>query len=335
MDQKPEKCNICGASNWKNVYEDVPGFGIDRAFTIHRCTECGTTATANPLRGKDLKDYYDTQAVAFNGKGDDELVDSYLKNREDYWYKLGYYDRLAEIRRVAPNAKTILDIGCAAGFFLDCCREHGYETYGLEISSWGYGIATGKLKLTVLKKHISELKKGEIPAIDVVTMYDILEHTENPRSDLSEIKGVMKDGGTIIINLPNLDSFISKVTGAQWNKLIPPNHTYFFTQPTLRKLVEGVGFSFVYAKTNNGTAREFAAELGTSIWRLLGVVFPPAAKAYASKDLPFSKNRSLLVAAVKVTKTVFGYLGFLVVPVMPILTLLKKGEGLHLVAEKK
>lgn len=316
------------------MYEAVPGFGIDRQFSIHRCTVCGTTATAMPLRGKELTAYYDTQAVAFNGRGDDELVDAYLRNREDYWYRLGYYDRLAEIRQVAPGAKTILDIGCAAGFFLDCCREHGYDVYGLEISSWGHGIATNRLKLSVLKKHVSQLKKGEIPPIDVVTMYDILEHTEDPQADLKDIRKVMRGGGTLIVNLPNMDSFMAKVTGPQWNKLIPPNHTFFFTQQTLRNLVEKVGFSFLYAKTNNGTAKEFAAELGASFWRLVGKVFPPAARAYARKDVPFSQEKSLLVALVKATKTVCGYLGFLVLPLMPILTLLKRGEGLHLVARK-
>lgn len=335
MERKTEKCKVCGSWSWTDVYTDVPGFGIDRKFTIHRCAGCGTVATSHPLRDRELSRYYDSQAVAFNGKGDDKLVESYLRNREDYWYRLGYYNRLAEIRRVFPKAKTILDIGCAAGFFLDFLREHGYETYGLEVSAWGHGIATKKLHLNVKKAHVSELKEGELPPIDVVTMYDVLEHTEDPRADLVVIKDLMEYDGKIIINLPNIDSFISRVTGSQWNKLIPPNHTFFFTAKTLRHLVEDVGFDFVSASTNNGTSSELAAELGASFWRLLGFIFPPLAQAYTCKDLPFREHKGVLVAMVKLTKKICSYLGFLVVPIMPFLTLFKKGEGLHLIAEKE
>ncbi len=335
MKRKIEKCKVCGSWSWTDVYPEVLGFRIDRKFAIHRCADCRTVATSHPLTGKELASYYDSQPVASNGKSEDEWVEDYLRNREDYWYKLGYYNRLAEIRRIFPKAKKILDIGCDAGFFLDFLREHGYETFGLEVSERCHAIATKKLKLNVKKAQVSELAKGELPPIDVVTMYDVLEHTEDPRSDLVAIKEIMEYDGKIIINLPNLDSFISRVTGAQWNKLIPPSHTFFFTAKTLRHLVEEVDYDFVSVSTNNGTASELASELGTSLWRLLGFIFTPIADAYACKDLPFGEHKSILVAMVKLTKKLCGYLGFLVVPLMPFLTLFKKGEGLHLIAEKE
>ncbi len=327
-------CRICGSENIKTIYKDVAGYKMDRTFDLVQCQDCDIIFTDPFLSEQEMKEHYDSEAIAFNGTGGDDLIAEYKRNKPDYWRNLGYYKRLDEITRLHPGAKSMLDIGTGAGIFPDLCRNSGMDAYGLELSQWGHKAATKDLGLNVVQATINDLKPGDLPKVDVVTMYDVLEHGVNPSADLAAVHKQLNKNGLLVVNLPNFESFVSRQAGKEWSKLIPPNHTYHFNRASLTKLLEKNGFEVVEATTNNGSPDEFAMEVALAAVGRLGVLVPSLKRAYLERSIPYHMNKNLSTMAIKTVRKVSRHSGFLVTPLLPILNRLKHGEGLHIVARK-
>lgn len=74
----------------------------------------------------------------------------------------------------------ILDCGCATGFFLDIAKKNGFDSYGIEISDIPFSIANKKHPNKIYKKHLEELDLDK-NSFDIISMFDFLEHTKNPK----------------------------------------------------------------------------------------------------------------------------------------------------------
>ena len=100
-----------------------------------------------------------------------------------------YNDRLDSIKRHRGSGR-LLDIGCNYGIFLRLAREAGYEVCGIDISRPAVKYAREKLKLEVLHTTI---KQARFPtgSFDIITMFGVLEHLNDPLGDLKEIYRVL------------------------------------------------------------------------------------------------------------------------------------------------
>jgi 2-polyprenyl-3-methyl-5-hydroxy-6-metoxy-1,4-benzoquinol methylase len=88
--------------------------------------------------------------------------------------------RLNKIRRLLGlGSGHLLDIGCGPGFFLDVARAHGWQVSGVEISTSAAEYARHAVGLPVVTGSIESvaLPRG---SVDMVTMWDVLEHVPDP-----------------------------------------------------------------------------------------------------------------------------------------------------------
>lgn len=327
-------CNICSATKKEYVYRKVKGYDTATRYDLVRCKSCQTTQTYPIPTKKQLADYYGEQSIAYNGTGGDVFVRNYVDGKRDYWKKLKLQKRINEIKQYAPDAKNVLDVGCGAGIFIDYLRSKGYKVQGIELSEWGYAIASKELRLKVHNKQLMEagLKRG---SLDVVTMYDLLEHTINPQNELKHIHSLLKDHGVLVINVPNFDSFISKRMGPQWNKLIPPNHLYHFTIESLSGILKTSGFTVTSVATNNGDAREFNGELFVSLFaKVVGFIYPGLRQSYDKRHTNKERDSLVNYKLLRASEKLGQLLWFLAVPFILFLNTVKKGEGIHIVATK-
>lgn len=328
------KCNICGSVKKLSLHNKVKGYDTAKYYSIVACKSCNTVQTYPFPSDKELTEYYGEQSIAYNGNGGDQFINDYINNKSGYWDKLNLRSRLAEINLYAPNAKSVLDIGCGAGLYIDYLRSKGFKVQGIELSEWGYKSATKKLGLKV---HNTPLRKSTIKtnSIDVITMYDLLEHTRSPLLELKHIKKLLGDDGLLIINVPNFDSFISNKTGSQWNKLIPPNHLYHFTTDSLTNILNKSGFKIISIATNNGDAKEFNGELFASlISSTLGIIYPQIKKSYNQRFTPLERESIVAYKIIRAAQKLGEMLWFMAVPFMMILNKMNKGEGIHIIASK-
>lgn len=125
----------------------------------------------------------------------------------------------------------ILDIGAGVGDFLMTAKNDGWEIIGIEPSE--------KAKNIAIKKGVSfvnEVKEIESHSLDVITMWHVLEHVPNLEEQITELKRMIKPNGTIIIAVPNFNSFDANYYGKYWAAFDVPIHLWHFSKTAIQKL---------------------------------------------------------------------------------------------------
>lgn len=148
-----------------------------------------------------------------------------------------------------PQKGKILDIGCSYGFFLETAKKRKWDIYGVEINPTSGSYAKNKFgpdHIFVGKLENSHFKTR---SFDVIALWDVVEHTDNPVVFLEEVKKFLKTDGIICIQSPNIDSFIARLKRERWDWLPPGDHIYYFTPKTLTGVVENAGLRVIYSST--------------------------------------------------------------------------------------
>jgi 2-polyprenyl-3-methyl-5-hydroxy-6-metoxy-1,4-benzoquinol methylase len=125
----------------------------------------------------------------------------------------------------------ILDIGAGVGDFLAVAKNDGWETFGTEPSD--------KAKAIAIKKGVSfvnNLSQLENNSFDVITMWHVLEHVPDLENQISELKRLLKPTGTILIAVPNFNSFDANYYGKFWAAFDIPIHLWHFSKTAIKKL---------------------------------------------------------------------------------------------------
>jgi len=135
------------------------------------------------------------------------------------------------------RARSVLEIGCGHGYFLEASLKHGFvEADGLEFSKEAVEVCQKK-KLNVFCADVQSLfQKNFLNKIyDVVAGYSVLEHLENPVSFLRTIKSFLAPQGILVIRVPNTDS-------DEGPRLCLVDHLWHFTKNSLSKVLKSEGF---------------------------------------------------------------------------------------------
>jgi SAM-dependent methyltransferase len=82
----------------------------------------------------------------------------------------------------------------------------------------------GRGEIRCARLETSEL---EPTCFDVITLWDVLEHVPDPVAFLSSCNSHLKEGGTLLLNVPHIDSIVAKVFGSRWPLLLPEHLSYF------------------------------------------------------------------------------------------------------------
>lgn len=125
----------------------------------------------------------------------------------------------------------ILDIGAGVGDFLSVCRNDGWQTVGIEPSDKAKTIA--KSKGVSFVENLSELENH---SFDVITMWHVLEHVPDLENQIKELKRLLKPSGTILIAVPNFNSFDANYYGKYWAAFDVPIHLWHFSKTAIKKL---------------------------------------------------------------------------------------------------
>lgn len=185
-----------------------------------------------------------------------------------------------------------MDIGCGNAYFLSEMQKFGWEVYGNDLSASGCNFAKEKLGLKNI--YNADLKSIDFPEkyFDVITMWHTLEHMKFPKEILEKINLILKDNGTLIIEVPNYRSFQPWFFKDKCYSVDLPRHLYQFTPLTLHKLLKKTGFS-VYSKRNLLVDLHINfISFKLSFMRWLGIVKPPV-EGVSDKPLSVEKLRYL------------------------------------------
>ena len=201
------------------------------SYNSLKCEICGFIQT-KPVEAVNV-DIYETGHYKVKAY----FIIPFLINLLDYVY---IYISILSVR--FNKNKSLLDLGCGKGYFLYFLRKLGYKNLtGVETS---ISRASFAKELTKLEISSDIYTGGKIMGknYDFISLIHVLEHIENPFEFLDiMIEEAVKENGAVFIEVPNIDSFASRISKKTWAHFTPHFHINHFTP-----------LSFInYCKKNN------------------------------------------------------------------------------------
>jgi 2-polyprenyl-3-methyl-5-hydroxy-6-metoxy-1,4-benzoquinol methylase len=147
-------------------------------------------------------------------------------------------DKLKLINTLQKSKGNLLDIGAGTGEFLMIAKANGWSTIGIEPNDKAKGIA--------IKKGVEFSENTQIlqsHSYDVITMWHVLEHVPNLENQIRELKRLLKTDGTLLIAVPNFNSYDAKHYGVFWAAYDVPRHLWHFSKTAIKKLFGREGMS--------------------------------------------------------------------------------------------
>lgn len=268
-----ETCRLCGAERGVRLFEDPP-------FSVVRCKACSFVWVTPRLPDSQLEavygeDYWRSDMPREQGYAD------YV--RDEPLYLKTFRRRLRLVARWAPAGGRILDVGCAAGFFLRTAMQAGYDVQGIELSPAIARHASQRLgadrvfvgRIEDVPRDHDRIRPG---VFDVVTMWDVVEHVVDPHSLLLAARRFLRPDGVLILETQNVDSTFARLLGRRWQHFKHREHLYHFNPATIARLLEDTGFTVQRNSPAYGgkyVSFSFIAERAQRLGRLAGVLFRP------------------------------------------------------------
>jgi SAM-dependent methyltransferase len=173
----------------------------------------------------------------------DDLLEAY-QAVEDPLYVGERDNRYLTFRRVLAElgpsrSRRLLDVGAYCGYFVDVARQAGFRAEGAELSSWAVARAR-ELGLTMHNQTVGE-RAATGDRYDVLTMWDVVEHLEDPRAELEAAFRLLEPGGRLHLATIDVGSRTARIMGRRWPWLMDM-HLYYFDRATITTLLEQAGF---------------------------------------------------------------------------------------------
>jgi SAM-dependent methyltransferase len=155
-------------------------------------------------------------------------------------------DRLAVIEAARASAPTtLLDIGCAHGYFLAEARQRGWQVTGIEIAGAAATYARDRLGIEV-HDDLEVLLPSRAGTFDVVTLFQVVAHLVDPGAVLSRVHELVTPGGLLVVETPNCGSGAARLLGRHWHLATPPSIVSMFDPPSLASLLRRAGFEPIH-----------------------------------------------------------------------------------------
>lgn len=146
----------------------------------------------------------------------------------------------AQLSYVSQNHKgslNLVDFGAGAGSFVKAAIDNGWEAYGIEHSDSAIARAKDFYGVNLYKEF-----QGE--KVDVVTMWDVIEHLQDPQDTLEMVAKTLKEDGLLVVETGNYEHWRRLVERDSWGLYLFDHH-YYFTPESLKKVLLRSGFENV------------------------------------------------------------------------------------------
>jgi 2-polyprenyl-3-methyl-5-hydroxy-6-metoxy-1,4-benzoquinol methylase len=225
------------------------GTKFDRTWLGLQCAGCGLTkheVTTDSYEG----DFFGTVA--------DDYYRSYVARAGQWRHEARA--RLRWVRR-RHEPRRLLELGSAAGYFLEAANAAGIEAVGVEPSRDVAAYAQGTLGVDV---HIGTFETVDLPhGFDTICAWHVLEHIVDPLAFLEKARSHLERGGLVALEVPNAASSAAVRQGQRWSGWMLEHHIWHHTPVSLSLLAQRAGLTVEDA--------EIASESAYARWNLDGL----------------------------------------------------------------
>ncbi|MDC3962378.1 class I SAM-dependent methyltransferase [Polyangium jinanense] len=197
------------------------------------CNDCGLVfVTPRPTEGE-MKRLYEGQETKVN-------LGLQIRNVERAVYEAR---RALDLIGRHVSKGRLLEIGCAAGYFLREASLRGFSPTGIDITGPFVRYATEVLGVDAREGTLASVELAP-RSFDVVYHRNVLSHLAYPLDAFRQMHGLLRPGGCMVFQTGN----VAELPGERWagtNELDLPDHLYHFGEKQLRLLAERTGFEIL------------------------------------------------------------------------------------------
>ncbi|MEO0560760.1 MAG: class I SAM-dependent methyltransferase [Chloroflexota bacterium] len=231
-------CNLCGSEN-RTPFMPQNGKGLVQ------CNNCGLVYVSPRPDATELYALYG---------------ETYFRNDDDG--TVGYHDYIADERNIRRtfnrrldilhrfiqpgSGRKLLDVGCAAGFFIDEADRRGWQVEGLDVSGFAVEYVQEQYGHEAYNTSLLDADNLEDESYSLLTMWDVIEHVPDPKANIERASELLHSGGVFALITPDVGSLVAKLTGKRWiGYKLSEEHVYYFSIRTLSRMLNEAGFDVV------------------------------------------------------------------------------------------
>jgi 2-polyprenyl-3-methyl-5-hydroxy-6-metoxy-1,4-benzoquinol methylase len=201
---------------------------------VVRCRVCGLVyINPRPRAELILEGYAEAEDPLFAAQND-ARIRGFRKTLESVVQRLG----------ISPKGRRVLDVGCAGGAFLVAAREMGFTVIGIEPARWMAAYGREHYQLDI-REGILEPGSFEAHSFDVITLWDVIEHLPQPLETLQIVRSLLKPGGLLLVNYPDIGTLPARVLGRRWPFWLSV-HLIYYTRKTMSEQLRRAGFAALW-----------------------------------------------------------------------------------------
>ncbi len=221
------QCPICKSHTFKKISD-----------TILLCKTCSIMYNACHAPALYSDDYFGKEYKAQYGKTYEDDFESI------YVASLIRLEKIKNLLGDSLSNKSLLDIGCALGFFCKAAKDYGFGVVeGLEISQYAADYCKQRFIIPV---HVAGFEQFEASRkYDVLTAWFVLEHFADPYAMICKIYGMLQDNGIFACTLPSYFGPLFYCHREQWISSHPQDHRIDVAPWSIKRLLKRIGFSYI------------------------------------------------------------------------------------------
>lgn len=227
MKAEPEKCPVCGKDEKRKI-----------SSNLNLCRRCGIIFNSDCRSLSYDRDYFINEYREQYGK-------TYLEDYGNiYSLSMTRLDRILELLAV-EGKRSLLDIGCAAGFFLKAAKDRGISTLlGIEISAYAADYCRKTFGIDVIESPFDSVEISK--RFDIITSWFFIEHCIDPIGAMRRIYSMLNRGGVFALSVPSFYGPMYYFKTDEWVRTHPADHRIDLSPASARRILKDLGFRKVH-----------------------------------------------------------------------------------------
>lgn len=144
--------------------------------------------------------------------------------------------QVAAVNEHLPSKGRLLDVGGGNGYFAAAAHAAGWETTLADPALDPAEFTAAPFR--AIQGTTSAIDSGPF---DVITLWDVIEHLSEPTSTLREVSGLLKPGGTLVVETGNYKS-VERITEGRTHWIYQADHRWYLSPESVVEMLLDLGF---------------------------------------------------------------------------------------------
>lgn len=234
--KKFQNCILCNNSKGVLVSSKVRD---SKKFKIIKCSNCGHYQLFPMPITKENKKFYDLDKQIKNIEYRFNLPRLEIKSNYDTKRRVNF------VKEFISKKGKILEIGSGYGFFIKDMEKKGFDIMGVEISKQRRNVLRKITGVKILNINFEQENISIDSKFDLIVMFQVLEHILNPIKFIKNVLKLLKPGGRLLVEVPNVDDFQIKKNESYRNWYWQRAHIHYFSPKNLKFVLKKGGLKEV------------------------------------------------------------------------------------------